>query len=138
MNFPGIVSFGLKHNVVRQLPPDVIALYLRPFLPPNRRGIAAFYPGQITAVTDYFAQLDAGLPPLADKKALIFWALQDPGFSRNDLARWERNFPDHKTIEFPNASHFFFEDEADQMIPAIRAFMSADQTGLGTASKDRQ
>ncbi|MFZ3371189.1 MAG: alpha/beta fold hydrolase [Candidatus Sulfotelmatobacter sp.] len=138
MNFPGIVSFGLKHNVVRQLPPDVIALYLRPFLPPNRRGIAAFYPGQITAVTDYFARLDAGLPPLADKKALIFWALQDPGFSRNDLARWERNFPDHKTIEFPNASHFFFEDEADQMIPAIRAFMSADQTGLGTASKDRQ
>jgi pimeloyl-ACP methyl ester carboxylesterase len=132
VNFPGIVSFGLKHNVVRQLPSELTALYLRPFLPPDRRGIAAFYPGQITAATSYFANLEAGLPRLADRKALIFWALQDPGFSRSDLARWEQTFPSHKTIEFPNASHYFFEDEADQMIPAIRTFMSSDQTGLGT------
>lgn len=133
MNFPGIVSVGLKHDVVRTLPSDVTALYLRPFLPPDRRGIASFYPGQITAATDYFAQLEAGLPSLASKKALIFWALKDPGFTLRDLARWERAFPDHKTIEFPDASHFFFEDEVDLMIPAIRAFMSSDQTEQATA-----
>jgi haloalkane dehalogenase len=111
---------------------------LRPFLPLNRRGIAAFYPGQITAATDYFAQLEAGLPRLADKKALIFWALQDPGFPRADLARFEKTFPTHKTIEFPNANHFFFEDEADEMIPEIRAFMSSDPSGQASAPKDRR
>ncbi len=133
VNFPGIISLGLKHDVGRMLPPDVIEVYLRPFLPPNRRGITSFYPGQITAATDYFVELEAGLPHLADKKALIFWALKDPGFPRSDLARWERTFPSHKTIEFPNASHFFFEDEADQMIPEIRVFMSSDQLGQTTA-----
>jgi len=137
VNFPGIVSFGLKRNVVRQLPPAVTALYLRPFLPPNRRGIAAFYPGQITAATDYFAKLEANLPRLADKKALIFWALKDPGFPLTDLVRFEQIFPQHKTIAFANANHYFFEDEADQMITEIRGFMSSDPTGHPTASKDR-
>jgi haloalkane dehalogenase len=70
---------------------------------------------------------------LADKKALIFWAAKDPGISRSDLGRWEQTFLNHKTIEFSNASHFFFEDEVDRMIPAIRAFMSSDQAGTGTA-----
>jgi pimeloyl-ACP methyl ester carboxylesterase len=136
VNFPGIISLGLKHDVVRKLPPDVIEVYARPFLPPNRRGITSFYPGQITAATDYFAQLETGLPRLADKKALIFWALKDPGFPRSDLARWEQIFPSHKTIEFPNASHFFFEDEADRMICEIRAFMSSDQPGQASSPKD--
>jgi len=77
LNFPGIVAFGLKHNVVRHLSPEITNLYLRPFIPPSRRGIAAFFPGQITAATEYFAQLEAGLPRLADKQILIFWALKD-------------------------------------------------------------
>jgi pimeloyl-ACP methyl ester carboxylesterase len=127
MNFPGIVAFGLKHNVVRQLSPDLTALYLRPFIPPARRGIAAFYPGQITEATQYFAQLEVGLPRLANKNVLIFWALKDPGFSDKDLARWEDSFSRHKTIKFPNASHFFFEDEWKQMIPEIRAYISSEQ-----------
>ena len=127
MNFPGIVAFGLKHNVVRHLSPEITALYLRPFIPPSRRGIAAFYPGQITLATEYFAQLEADLPRLADKQVLIFWALKDPGFSDADRARWEQAFPRHKTITFPDASHFFFEDEATQMIPAIEAYMSSIQ-----------
>jgi pimeloyl-ACP methyl ester carboxylesterase len=71
MNFPGIVAFGLKHNVIRQLPPDVTAQYLRPFLPPDRRGIAAFYPGQITAANGYFEQLEAGIPRIAQKNVVL-------------------------------------------------------------------
>jgi len=134
MNFNGFAVLGVKQGIVRTLPPDVADLYLRPFLPLTRRGIAAFYPGQITAATAYFAEVEAGLSRLADKQALIFWALQDLGFPRSDLARFEHTFPNHKTIEFPNANHFFFEDEADAMIPAIRAFMSSD--GIRTRSSD--
>jgi len=135
VNFNGVASFGLKSSIVRKLPDDVTEVYLRPFLPVNRRGIAVFYPAEITAETKYFADIQAGLPRLADKKALIFWAAKDPGISRSDLTRWEQTFPNHKTIEFSNASHFFFEDEVDQMNPAIRAFMSSDQTGMGTAPR---
>jgi pimeloyl-ACP methyl ester carboxylesterase len=73
--------------------------------------------------------LARGLRRLADKQALIFWALKDQGFPRSDLARFEQAFPNHKTIEFPNANHFFFEDTADEMIPEILAFLSSDSSG---------
>jgi len=128
VNFNGFAALGIRNGVVRDLPSDVLDVYLRPFRPLDRRGIAAFYPGQITAATDYFEEVEAGLPRLAGKTALIFWALQDLGFPRDDLARFEQFFPNHKTIEFPHANHFFFEDEADSMIPEIRAFMSSNAT----------
>ncbi|WNG41039.1 alpha/beta fold hydrolase [Archangium violaceum] len=132
VNFNGFASFGIKNGVVRELPSGVLDVYLRPFRPLERRGIAAFYPGQITAATEYFAEVEAGLTRLADKKALIFWALQDLGFPRADLERFEQTFPNHKTIELPNANHFFFEDTAEQMIPEIHAFMSSEP-GRATA-----
>lgn len=126
MNFNGFASLGINHGIVHQLPPDVAAVYQRPFRPLDRRGIAAFYPGQITAATAYFAEVEGGLPRLAKKKALIFWAFLDVGFPRADLERFEKTFPNHKTIELPDANHFFFEDEANRMIPEIRAFVSSD------------
>jgi haloalkane dehalogenase len=69
-----------------------------------------------------FRELEAGLGRVADKPALIFWAGKDIGFPRSDLVRWERAFPDHKTIELPDANHFFFEDTAQQMIQEVRSF----------------
>jgi haloalkane dehalogenase len=132
VNFNGFAAFGIKNGVVRELPSDVLDVYLRPFRPLERRGIAAFYPGQITAASEYFAEVEAGLSRLADKKALIFWALQDLGFPRADLERFEQTFPNHKTIELPDANHFFFEDAAEQMLPEIRAFLSSDP-GRATA-----
>jgi pimeloyl-ACP methyl ester carboxylesterase len=122
MNFNGFASFGLRNGVVRKLPEDVADVYLRPFRPLDRRGVAAFYPGQITAASGFFAEVEAGLRRVADRRALIFWGMRDIGFPRADLERFEKTFPSHKTIELPNADHFFFEDAADQMIPEIRAF----------------
>jgi haloalkane dehalogenase len=108
-------------------------VYLRPFQPVERRGIAAFYPVQIRAGTDYFIEVGASLPRLACKRALIFWALLDAGVTRVDLGRFEATFPNHKTIELPNASHFFFEDAVDLMIPEIRAFASSDPSSQAVA-----
>ncbi|WP_438002125.1 alpha/beta fold hydrolase [Sorangium sp. So ce185] len=136
VNFNGFAALGIDNGIVRELPAEVADVYLRPFLPLDRRGIAAFYPGQITAATEYFAEVEAGLPRLADRKALIFWALKDVGFPRSDLARFEAAFPDHKTIELPDADHFFFEDAAEVMIAEIRAFVPAGPTARTTALGD--
>ncbi len=127
MNFNGFANLGIKNGIVRELPPDVLNIYTSPFRPLDRRGIAAFYPGQITAATEYFAEVEAGLPRLAKKKALIFWALQDQGFPRSDLERFEKTFPNHKTIELPLANHFFFEDSLDIMIPEMIGFLNSSQ-----------
>jgi pimeloyl-ACP methyl ester carboxylesterase len=136
VNFSGFAALALKDGVVRELPPDVAEVYLRPFQPLDRRGIAAFYPGQITAATEYFAEVEAGLPRVADKAALVFWALQDAGFPRADLTRFEETFPNHKTIELPHANHFFFEDAAEQMISEIHAFVSSEPTGQAITTGD--
>lgn len=125
-NFNGIATFALTDSIVRELPADVADVYVRPFRPLDRRGIATFYPGQITATSDWFAELEADLSALKDKQALIFWALEDPGFPRADLARWEHVLPNHRTVELPHAHHFFFEDTTSEVIADIRAFMSSD------------
>ncbi|EQA43239.1 alpha/beta hydrolase family protein [Leptospira broomii serovar Hurstbridge str. 5399] len=127
MNFNGFTSLAIKNGVVRELSPAVIDAYLSPYRPLNRRGIAAFYPGQIVAATDYFTKIETELPRLADKKALIFWALQDRGFPREDLIKFQKAFPRHKTIELPNANHFFFEDSAELMIEEMRTFLSRER-----------
>lgn len=122
VNFNGFASLGIEHGIMRQLPPQELAMYLRPFVPLHRRGIAAFYPGQINDATDYFRELAAGLPKLTKLPVLIFWALLDEGFPHGDLTRWQHTFPRQQTVELPNANHFFFEDEAARMIPRIAAF----------------
>jgi haloalkane dehalogenase len=126
MNFNGFASLALKQGVVRELPADVADVYLRPFRPLERRGVAAFYPGQITAASAYHAEVEAGLGRVGDRPALIFWGMQDPGFPRADLERFEKAFPNHNTVELADANHFFFEDAAQQMIKEIGAFVSGD------------
>ncbi|MDB4936389.1 MAG: hypothetical protein JWP87_3361 [Labilithrix sp.] len=123
VNFNAFAKAGIENGIVRALPPDVAEVYVRPFLPLDRRGIAAFYPGQINDATAFFAEVEASLPRLADKEALVLWALEDQGFPREDLVRFESTFPKHKTIELPNADHFFFEDVAEQMVAEMRAFV---------------
>lgn len=133
MNFNGFARMALKQGIVRELPAAVADVYLRPFRPLDRRGVAAFYPGQITAAADYHAEVEAGIGRLRDRRALIFWGMRDPGFPRVDLERFEKAFPDHKTIELAGADHFFFEDAAPQMIEEIRLFAPA--AGLGVDNR---
>ncbi|TGJ99517.1 alpha/beta fold hydrolase [Leptospira semungkisensis] len=126
INFNAFSQAGIKNGIVRKLPTEEMDLYIRPFLPSGqRRGIAAFYPGQITQANDYFQEIEDFLSKLKEKPALIFWALQDKGFPIEERERFETVFPNHKTIEFPNADHFFFEDTKDEMIPEIKEFLSA-------------
>lgn len=125
VNFPRMVSVGLRKDVKRHLSPEVVALYQRPFLPPDRRLISSYYPKQITSESDFFAKLEAGLPTIHEKPALILLSWRDPGFSRDELKRWETVFPHHRTVSLPNGGHFFFEDEPSEVVAAIHKFMAA-------------
>jgi pimeloyl-ACP methyl ester carboxylesterase len=123
MNFDGFVRMALSHDI-RSLPPETGEVYRHPFRPLAGRRVAAFYPGQITAASAYFRELEAGLPRLAARKALILWGTRDPGFPHADLARFEHAFPHHRTVELPQAGHFFFEDAPSEVIAEIRTFAS--------------
>lgn len=135
MNFDGFARAALKAGVVRPLPDAVAEVYLRPFRPLHGRGVAAFYPGQILAASDYLAEVQAGLGRLRDRRALIFWGLRDRGFPRPDLQRFQAAFPDHRTIEL-DADHFFFEDAAPRIVAEVAAFAGAGLTSdRGAASR---
>jgi pimeloyl-ACP methyl ester carboxylesterase len=137
VNFNALARFAVKSSIVHNVSQDVLDMYLRPFRPLGpRRGIAAFYPGQITAATDYFREVDANLPRLVDKPALILWPLRDPGSGADDRERFEAIFPKHRTIELRDASHFFFEDAADVIISEVRSFVPLDE-GAACASDER-
>jgi pimeloyl-ACP methyl ester carboxylesterase len=104
MNFNGLTEFVVRRKINRKLSADVTNIYTRPSRPPDRRGVEAFYPGQIDAATPWFRELQVGLSRLRNKPVLIFWALRDTGFTLQDLARFEEGFPDHRTIRFPLAT----------------------------------
>jgi pimeloyl-ACP methyl ester carboxylesterase len=127
MNFNGIDSFAIERDLGSVAQPDVIEMYERPFLPLDRRGVVTLYPQQITAANEYFVEVEERLARLADRRMLIFWGLRDVGFTRSDLERWQRLFPNHEVHELPNASHFFFEDAPDQVVAQIRAFASGER-----------
>lgn len=131
VNFNALASFAVESSIVHPPSQEVVELYVRPFRPLDRRGIAAFYPGQIRAATDYFLEVEAKLPRLVAKPALIFWALQDQGGSSSDRQLFEAMFPNHKTVELPQASHFFFEDAEELTISEIRAFVPSDVATSG-------
>jgi haloalkane dehalogenase len=124
MNFNGIAWMALKHDIVRKLPADVSEVYLRPFRAFIGRGITVFYPAQITAATEYFTEVEAGLGHIGDRKALLIWGMQDPGFPPVDLQRFQKAFPNHQTIQLADATHFFFEDATQRVVEAIGAFAS--------------
>jgi pimeloyl-ACP methyl ester carboxylesterase len=99
-----------------------------PFQRVDHRGIAAFYPHEITAERDYFLGLDAGLLRRRSKPTLIFWGSKDSGFLGSDLARWEKVLPHHRTIMLPNASHFFFEDAPHRVTNEMHRFLTSETT----------
>lgn len=138
MNFNGFTAAALSHDISRKLPTDVAAIYRRPFRPLDRRGVAAFYPGQITAASAYFAEVEAGLSRIRDRRTLIFWGLRDPGFPRADLERHERAFPNHTTVELPEAGHFFFEDAPERVLAHLRAFLAKEATAAGSNPQEKR
>ncbi|MET0391110.1 MAG: alpha/beta fold hydrolase [Polyangiales bacterium] len=122
VNWNGFARMGVQHGIVHESSDDVVDAYVRPFATLSRRGIAAYYPGQITGAAAYFAEVERGLARVRDKPALIFWAGKDEGFPRDELTRFQHTFPQHEVIELPDASHFFFEDERVRVADAIGRF----------------
>lgn len=125
MNFNAFARVTLADGIVRDLPADIRETYLRPFRTIDGRRVAAYYPGQITAATDFFRKVEAGLARLVTRPALVFWGMRDGGFPRSDLERFTQVFPNHWVVELSDADHFFFEDAAEQTVGEMRAFLAA-------------
>src|SRR5215472_12854357 len=86
--------------------PEVMSMYLAPWRDRARRAPAAIGPQQLVRAAPYLAEVEARLPKIADRPALIAWGLKDFGFRDAERRRFEEAFPRHRTVALAEASHF--------------------------------
>ena len=74
---------------------------------------------------DLVTRIEDGLPRLAEVPTLIGWGMKDFVFDHHFLAEWVRRFPGAEVHRFAQAGHYVLEDEGEQIVPLVRAFLSA-------------
>lgn len=117
-----VPRFFFKHGFEQYVSPEVLALYMAPWQDPARRKAAVIAPRQLIKASEYLKQVEVNLSKLADRPALIVWGAKDFAFHERERQRFERAFPNHKTILFPDASHFLQEDVGDRIAEEFIVF----------------
>jgi haloalkane dehalogenase len=104
----------------RKLSERVMAAYRGPFPTPETRHPVHVLPREILRSRPLLAEIERGLPSLADRPALIVWPTKDVAFREPELRRWEELFPRHHTVTIEGAGHYVQEDAADEIVRAIQ------------------
>jgi haloalkane dehalogenase len=97
------------------------AAYAGPF-PRPKRSIMAVFPREIIRGRGWLREVEANLPKLAAKPALIVWPDSDPGFGDTELAGWQARFPGAPTVILTRTGQFIDEDAPDDVVAAILAW----------------
>ena len=113
----------LRGNVKRtKLPDAVMDAYRGPFPTPESRRPVHVLPREILASRPFLAEIEARLPALRDRPALIVWPTKDVAFRDPERRRWEETFADHRTVVLEGAGHYIQEDAADEIVASVRAW----------------
>ena len=120
--FNFVPRFFFRRGLSREIGPEVLALYLAPWRARARRRAAVIAPRQLVAASAYLKEVEAALPRLADRPALIVWGMKDFAFRDAERTRFERIFATHTTVLLEDASHFLQEDAGERIAGAFRAF----------------
>jgi haloalkane dehalogenase len=117
---------GIKR---KKLTVDERFMYRRPHPTPESREPVHVMPREILAARDLLTEVEQGLERVADKPALIVWGDKDQAFREPQRLRWERTFPNHRTVILRGASHYIQEDAPDEIVAAIKEWWPT--TGAG-------
>jgi haloalkane dehalogenase len=111
----------LANNVkLRKLPDVVMDAYRGPFPTAESRRPMYVFPREILGSRPFLAEVDAGLPALADRPALLVWPTKDIAFGDAERSRWEAVFPNHRTVSLVGAGHYIQEAAPEEIVTAIR------------------
>ena len=126
--FNFVPKYFFRRGLAERHAPEVLAMYLAPWRNRARRAAAVIAPRQLVAASPYLENVEANLPKLADRPALIVWGMKDFAFRDAERERFERLFLRHKTVLLDDASHFLQEDAGDRIAESIRVFVSEETT----------
>jgi haloalkane dehalogenase len=121
--FNFVPKYFFSRGLAQRHASEVLAIYLAPWRDPARRAAAVIAPRQLIAASSYLENVEANLPKLADRPALIVWGTKDFAFRDAERERFERLFWRHKTVLLDDASHFLQEDAGDRIAESIRVFV---------------
>jgi len=103
------------------------AAYEGPF-PREKRSIMRVFPREIVRDRAYLREVEASLPRIADRPAVIVWPDGDPGFGRAELARWQALYPAARTVTLHRTGQFIDEDAPEDVVDALRAWWTESAT----------
>jgi haloalkane dehalogenase len=117
-----MVRLYLPANLKRQLLTAVErAAYEGPW-PRGARSVMRVLPREIVTGKRYLREVEASLPRLLGKPALILWPDSDPGFGKDELARWQALFPSARTTILERVGQFVDEDAREDVASAIASW----------------
>ena len=105
---------------LQRLPPEVMDAYRGPFPTPESRRPVHVFPREILRSRPFLADVEQGLTQVSDRPALLVWPTKDIAFKEPARQRWERIFPNHRTVILEGAGHYIQEDAAEEIVAAIR------------------
>jgi len=74
--------------------------------------------------SDFYDSLWRDRANLADRPVLIVWGMKDSAFKPTQLARWRSALPHARVVEIPTAGHWPHEEQPDQVVAALRDFLT--------------
>jgi haloalkane dehalogenase len=99
-----------------------MAHYRRAVSDRERRNASAVMVSAILGSRAFLADVERGLPALADRPALLLWGDRDIAFRDRERRRWEASLPRVTTVPMPGAGHYVPSDAAADVADAIRSW----------------
>jgi haloalkane dehalogenase len=112
-------AFGDKHKLTLA----AHAHYLRALAAPEDRTGCLVLPKQIIGSTPWLGRLWDNISTLNGKPKLIVWGMKDIAFREKELKRWERTFPEARSIRLSSVGHFVQEEAPDALAEAVVPFL---------------
>lgn len=120
-----VPRFFLGRGMASRLPAPVRAAYLAPWRDRRARRPSVIAPRQLIRASAFLREVEAGLQRLADRPVLLVWGSLDFAFRKAERERFERVFPNHRTVLFERASHFLPEDAGEEIAAELRRWLAA-------------
>ena len=102
--------------------------YLRPLNAPEDRTGCQVFPKEIIASTPWLSQLWSGISVLNGKPKLFVWGMKDIAFREKELRRWERTFPEARSVRLGTVGHYVQEEASEALEKAVVAFLKETES----------
>jgi len=96
-----------------KLTPEIHDHYLKPLDSPDTRTGSRVFPRRITGSTFWLNWTWSNISVLRDKPDLFVWGMKDIAFREKELRRWERTFPEARTVRLASSGHYVQEEAPD-------------------------